>query len=126
MAITVVSYWSEYLRWRPDFVALLDPQFYTVQWLDDEVVHGRIVLLAAPDAAILISVRTFPAGAKELHGVAATGNLRTIASDLIPSAEQFGKELGCEIAVIESRPGWEKVMKSSGYELHQVSIRKAL
>lgn len=40
--------------------------------------------------------------------------------------EAFGRLNGCGWATIEGRKGWEKVMKSDGYEFASVTLRKAL
>jgi len=121
-----VSDWAEYERFRPRFAEMLDERFYPLSWLDEQIAAGNIILLAQDDSAILVSVRSYPSGLKEIHGECAVGKRETIVSALIPLAEQFGREIGCEFGAISSRKGWEKVMRASGYELHQTVIRKAL
>ena len=118
--------WDEYLRWRDDFAAILDPRFYTVEWLDGEVWSGRIRLFSGPNSCILASIKPYPTGALELHVMAATGELNEIISSTIVSVETWARSIGCIVAVIESRAGWLKVMKASGYKLHQTAIRKEL
>lgn len=125
MADAVVD-WPEYLRFRDAFAAVLDPRFYTIEWLDGEVACGRMHLLSTAHSAILFSVKKYPTGAKELHGELATGELPEIISALIPLAEKFGKENGCTTAVIQSREGWVSAMRQHGYEVYQTAIRKAL
>lgn len=125
MASAVVN-WPEYLRFRDAFAAALDPRFYPISWLDGEVACGRMLLLTGEHSAILFSVKTYPSGLKELHGELAVGNLGGIVHDLIPRAELFGKEIGCSVAVIQSREGWNRVMRDQGYELYQTAVRKAL
>jgi hypothetical protein len=122
----MISEWRDYLRFRDAFAEVLDPRFYTLEWLDGEVACGRMMLFNTRKSAILFSVKTYPTGLKELVGELAVGNLREIAHVLIPLAEQFGKEIGCKSAVIESREGWVKMMRAHGYELHQTAIRKVL
>lgn len=123
---TICPDWAEYLRFRDAFAAMLDPRFYTVDWLDMQILGGAMRLFSAGDSAILVSVRTYPTGARELHAEAATGELKAIRASLIPQFEAFGRSQGCDIAVVESRAGWEKIMRQHGYERHQVSVRKAL
>lgn len=82
------------------------------------------MFLSCKDAASVFAVKSYPTGALELHGMAAVGNLRSIVTDLIPQAEIIGRELGCIVAVIESRPAWSRVMKD--FTVHQVHIRKDL
>lgn len=118
--------WAEYLRFRDAFREMLDESFYPISWLDGEIAQGRVVLLCQEDSAILISVKVYPSGVKELVGEAATGKREMIISTLIPLAEQFGREIGCAFANISSRQGWDRVMREHGYSRHQTTIRKAL
>lgn len=118
--------WAEYLRFRDRLVALLDPRFYSSRWLDGEVWSGRIRLFSGPNSCILASIKPYPTGALELHVMAATGELNELVSSTIVSVETWARSIGCIVAVIESRAGWLKVMKASGYELHQTAIRKEL
>lgn len=124
MAESLLS--GEYLRFRGAFSELLDPRFYPLAWLDEQVASGNIVLLSTGDSAILISVKVYPSGLKEIHGEAAIGKRADIVGVLIPQAEDFGRSIGCEFGGISSRPGWERVMREHGYEIHQTTLRKAL
>ena len=117
--------WAGYLRVRPALAELLDPRFYTVEWLDHQVITGAMHLFIDGDSCILASVKVYPTGAKELHAEAASGELKVVTS-LIPQFEEFGRSQGCIIAVVQSRAGWKKIMKKYGYELHQTSVRKAI
>lgn len=123
-AMVIAPEWEDYLRWRDDFAALLDLRFYTVEWLDGEVWSGRIRLFTGKKSAILVMLKAYPTGAFELHGMAAAGELNDLLSSTIPQSEKWAKELGAICAVIDSRPGWGKVMKSHGYDLYQTAIRK--
>lgn len=117
---------QDYMKFRDGFASILDERFYYIEWLDKQVISGAYKLLATEDAAILVELKSYPTGAMELHGVAATGNMHSIVSELIPRAEQYGREVGCMIASIESRPGWVRALKGDGYEVHQTCIRKEL
>lgn len=101
----------------------LDPERYPLSVIDDRVYSGEWRCWGTDNAAILAEIRTYPSGISEVHGVAAVGELGDIV-DLIPFAEQWGRDNGCVRAVIESRPAWGRVLP--GYELHQVSVRKDL
>lgn len=124
MAESVVTAEAEadYQRFRPLFEDALDPAYYPIEWLDREVASGKILLLHKADSAILITVKQYPSGLKELHGMLAVGNLLTIRQDLIPQALGFGRYLGCQVAAIESRPGWSRIMRSDGWQLHQQKL----
>lgn len=121
-----MSRWAKYLRFRDRFAALLDPAYYTIDWLDEQVRSGEFLVFTGDNSAILASIKVYPTGLKELHGMAAVGNLVELVGSLIPVAEQFGRSIGCAVGVIESREGWGKVMKAHGYELYQTSLRKTL
>lgn len=116
--------WAEYLRFRDDFANILDPRFYTIAWLDGEVWSGRIRLFSGADSAILATIKAYPTGALEAHVMAAAGELNELISSTIASVETWARSIGCICTVIESRPGWVKMMKASGYELYQTAIRK--
>lgn len=112
--------------WRPVFEQLIDQRFYTAEWLDGEVRSGRIRLIDNADAAILVTVKTYPTGATELHGMAAAGALDAVVEVLIPRAEAWGRAQGCAVATIESREGWIKVLRPHGFAVHQTALRKEL
>lgn len=115
-----------YLHFRDGFASILDPRFYTIEWLDGQIWAGLARVWATSDACILVEVKTYPTGATEIHGLAAVGNMDSIIKQLIPQAEAWGRSIGCVSASIASRSGWVRALKSSGYELHQCEIRKDL
>ncbi len=114
--------WENYLPFRAAFAAL-DPERYPGSHIDTKVIGGAYRCWGNENAAILAEIRTYPSGIREVHGLAAAGDLAEILR-LIPLAEEWGRAEGCQRAVIESRPGWERILPD--YELHQVSVRKDL
>jgi hypothetical protein len=118
--------WSAYLRWRDAFGEVMDPRMYSLSWLDGEIHGGRMLMWADADAAILAQVRTYPTGARDIHGMVAAGDLKAIATRLIPLAEEWAKAAGCIGAVIDSREGWRRVLEPSGYRPYQIAVRKEL
>lgn len=121
-----MTWWTAYQHFRERFREALDERLYPLAYLDRLIRSGQAKFIWADDAAIVFEIRVYPSGAKDLHGLVAAGNLETIIGELIPAAEAWAKAHGCLGAVIESRPAWAKVMKSSGYEPHQVAVRKEL
>jgi hypothetical protein len=115
---------SAYLDWRERFA--VDASLYTLDYLDYLVTEGRGKFWSTPEAAIVAEVKTYPTGAKVIHGLVAAGELSEITGHLIPVAEAWAKEHGCVYAIIESREGWMRQLRGSGYEPFQVSLRKAL
>ena len=114
-----------YLRHRSSLAQVLDPRCYTLEWVDSEIAEGRISVRATEDAIILTQVRTFPTGAREIHGMAAAGELPSILA-LIQQAEQWARSQGIEFATVASRPGWQRVLAPYGYQVHQVELQKEL
>ena len=115
-----------YERHRDQFANMLDSRFYTIEWLDYQIVTGAIQVLSSATAAILYEFKTYPTGWKELNGMAAAGKLESIINELIPAAEEIAKAMGCGSAQIESRAGWGKKLKPSGYRPFQYGIIKFL
>lgn len=117
--------WAEYQGRRDAFAGLLDPRCYSIEWLDVQILNGDMRVFGCPDAAIVVTVKQYPAGATELHGLAATGALDAILR-LIEQAEQWGRDNGLTFAAIASRPGWVRVLKNRGYAIYQTELRKDL
>lgn len=111
-----------YMAFRDAFVAL-DPDHYPADWIDTQVAHGTWRCFGTDKAAILAEIRTYPSGVRELHGIAAAGEVGEIKR-LIGVAEHWGRACGATRAVIESRPAWARLLPD--YELHQVAVRKDL
>lgn len=115
--------WEAYLPFRAEFVSL-DPERYPAAYFDAQVAGGAWRCWDNEDAAILAEIRTYPSGLREVHGVAAAGDLAAII-ELIPLAVEWGRANGCARAVIESRPGWQRALPKD-WEVHQVAMRKEL
>lgn len=111
-----------YARFRNDFVSL-DPDRYPADYIDGQVTAGAWRCWGNEQAAILAEIRSYPSGAREVHGIAAAGELEQIIG-LIPLAEEWGRECGCQWASIESHPAWARLLP--GYEVAQVRIVKEL
>lgn len=116
---------DEYLRFRDEVASILDPNLYSIEWVDAQVWSGAFRLFASANAIIAVELKPYPTGAIELHGMFAAGDMAEIV-ELIERAEDWGRSMGCIYATISSRPGWAKVMKTKGYEVDQVMIRKVL
>ena len=116
---------NQYLRFRPGYEKALTPDFYPIEYLDEKAVSGDAVEFSTDNSAILVEIRVYPGGARVAHGLVATGDLDEIRV-LIGMAEQWGRDNGCTRAMIESREGWQKALKSQGYAPWQVTLVKDL
>lgn len=117
---------DDYLRFRDRLAEALDPRFYPIDWLDNQVLEGRATTIATENGCVVVEIRNYPGGAREVHGLVAAGDLDEIVERVIPAVEQMGRENGCQVACCESREGWARMLKSSGYRVHQVTLRKEL
>lgn len=120
----MIPEWATYVEWRDAFADVIDERYYTLEWLDMRLLNGDVRFWGSANAAIIAELRDYPTGARDVHGLIAAGDLREIVQDLIPQAEAWGKSQGCIGAIVESRPGWVKMLPD--YELHQTSVRKEL
>jgi hypothetical protein len=118
--------WVGYLEFRPLFAEVMDERYHTLGWLDRQVLNNKVRFWRSDNAAMITEVRDYPTGAKDIHGLIAAGDLDEIRWVLIPRAELWAKEAGCIAAQIESREGWARALRSSGYHTHQVIVRKEL
>lgn len=117
--------WPEYRRRREQIASLLDPRCYNMDWLDVQILNGKAQIFASADAVIITEVRTYPAGAREIHGLCAAGELSAIL-DLIEEAENWALAEVLDFASVASREGWQRVLAAKGYRPHQVELRKEL
>jgi hypothetical protein len=122
----IVPDWAGYRRFRDGFAAAMDPDFHPIGHLDGLVLAGQARLWIGETAAIAAETLAYPGGARALHGLVAAGDLEEIRGLLIPAAEDWARRAGMRHAIIESRPGWARALKSSGYEIHQIALRKGL
>lgn len=117
--------WDQYLDRRDAIAAMLDPRCYSIDWLDGMILAGDARVFASAGAVIVVTVKQYPAGATELHGLVAAGELDAILP-LIAQAEDWARAGGVTFACIASRPGWSRVLKDRGYSLYQTELRKDL
>lgn len=120
-----MSDWGDYTRFRAAISDIMDQRFYTPEWLDSEMESGRARIWCSEKSAIVATVKTYPTGAREVHGLVAVGWLDDIVA-LISAAEAWGRELGCIVAGIDSREGWGRQLRGFGYVPYQTCLRKEL
>ena len=116
--------WDAFARFREPFAKAMDPRLCGIRDLERLIATGQAHFMSAGDAAIVFEVKTFPSGARAVHGLVAAGSLDRIVGLLIPSAEAWGAAHGCTLAIIASREGWGRVLPD--YEPFQTAIAKDL
>lgn len=116
---------NDYARFRNRLAEAIDGRLFSIEYLDWLIDTGQAQLWHDGHSAIVASIRQYPTGALVVTGLCACGKLKNIRK-LIPLAEQWGRENGCVMALIESRVGWGPVLKEDGYEPHQLAVAKEL
>jgi hypothetical protein len=124
-SVLMVRGLEAYGKFRNAFAELLDPRFYSIEWLDQGVASGAAVAMGNEDACIVVELKRYPAGAKEVHGLCAAGDMREILK-LIELAEEWGRLKGAIVATIASREAWGKILHTRGYRPYQLTIQKEL
>jgi len=118
--------WTEYLAWRPAFVAAMDTRLHTPEWLDGRMLAGMAQFWRSAHAAAVTEIRTYPTGAYDVHGLIAAGDVGEVRDIIVPEVEAWARTIGALGIVIESRPGWARALKGRGFEPHQLAVRKEL
>jgi hypothetical protein len=118
--------WTGYLKWRASFTGAMDPRLHPPEWLDARILAGSVQFWRSDNAAAVTEVRTYPTGAYDVHGLVAAGDVGEVRDAIIPEVERWGRAIGALGIVIESRPGWARMLRGAGFEAHQLTIRKAL
>lgn len=116
--------WAGYLSWRPAFAAAMDRRLHTLEWLDARILAGSALFWCCEGAAAVTEIRTYPTGAHEVHGLVAAGDVIEVRDRIVPQVEAWGRAIGALGLVIESRPGWARLLRSAGFEPHQLAVRK--
>lgn len=118
-------FWDAYKRHRDDISAMLDRRCHTIEWVDTQLLSGDMRAFANDEAVILVCIKLYPAGAMELHGMAAAGGLDAIVA-LIDEAEEWARGMGVDFTCISSRPAWSRILKAKGYDVKRVELVKDL
>jgi hypothetical protein len=124
----------------PEFVPAAHPQWDRCKgWIEAALEHdpltpadvenqiraGNAILWPGKACSIVTEVVTYPNGQKVIQPIAAGGDLAEIES-FIPGIEACGRAMGCTLARIEGRMGWQKRMKAFGYAYHSVILTKVI
>lgn len=115
-----------YARFRDQLATANRPDFYPIHWLDRQVETGMSVPIIGDKSAMVIGMRMYPGGARVGLIRAAAGDMDELIHVLGPRAEEWGRERGCTMALLEGRHGWDRALKQHGWKAHQVALLKDL
>lgn len=118
--------WSGYRKFRDQLIEANRTDLYPPGWLDALVVQGRLVPVVGDESAMLIGMRYYPSGRAVGHIQAAAGDLTELRDVLGPRAEEWGRDKGCSLAMIQGREGWKRPLKEHGWEAYQLTLLKEL
>ena len=115
-----------YLKFRDILAEANRYDFYPIHWLDRQVELGLAVPIVGDASAMVVGLRLYPGGARVGHIKAAAGDMDELKAKLGPRAMEWGREHGCQRALIEGRPGWLRELRQDGWEPFQVSLLRDL
>lgn len=99
---------NEYRDWRDRLAAANNPKFLPITYIDQRLRDGTAFFLATTEAAMILELLEYPGGAKVVSVIAAAGDKAEILGRLGDRAMQFGRELGCDHAMVPGRAGWRR------------------
>ena len=117
---------SDWERCRPWIAAALPYAggTHAIEDVEDELVRGRLALLAGQRSAMLCEVRNYPR-LRALHIFLAGGDLAELKS-FNPMMDDAARTLGCSRISIAGRPGWERALRDLGYQKNWTVLSKEI
>lgn len=120
-----INHWPDYVRFRDQFEAAMDPRFYSIFWLDDQIRYNKFRLWASEGAAIIAEIKTYPTGAREVAIFVAAGSPPEIVK-FTDAVEAWGRANGAIRGDVTSHPAWGRLLKDRGYEMIQTVLKREL
>lgn len=129
---------NEVLDWWHKVRELIKDAMLTTRGKYDEksifffLIGGKMQLWIATDEqenviAIAITENIlYPLGINVFRVICVTGHNRHQWQHLMADLEAHAKKLGCVDMELNARPGWQRIMKSQGYEMTHVQLNKSL
>jgi hypothetical protein len=120
-----VTFESEWERCAPWIAAALQaaPSGHSLEDVKALVERREVRFWAGRKAAMVTEIQTWPQG-KWLQIWLAGGDLGELVTELRPAAEAYAKSLGCTLAIINGRPGWQAALPD--YKRVAVALAKEL
>lgn len=108
---------TEWLRCKPWIESAIDrgPGLETIEDIEGKIELGVYQFWAGKDAAAITDIQTH-SGSKAISILYGGGDMASLIKDLLPMVEAAGESIGCDTSMILGRRGWERALKSEGYE----------
>lgn len=101
---------NTYQDWREELARANNPAFIPITFIDERLRNETAYFLATAEAAMVIELLQYPGGAKVVSVIAAAGDKDVIIGSLAEQAMKFGRELGCDHAMVPGRVGWRRAL----------------
>ncbi len=103
------------MRWQEHIKrALACQKTHSIEDVEKMVADEYAQLWEGEKSAAVTEVIQFPRS-KTLHLWLCGGDLKEITEVMLPKAEEFAREIGCDRMTTGGRPGWDRVMKRHGF-----------
>ena len=116
---------AQWAKYRPAFAEAMAGGLHSIEDMDRKLAQGRAILFPGKDSAIIAEKVDYATGTSVFQATWSIGDLAEILT-LAPGVEAIGRSLGCTEMLIEGRKGWERILKTLGYEPWSITVRKAL
>jgi hypothetical protein len=111
-------------RWRSEIAKACDGSHHTIESIEQSIAEGRAHVLTMPDCCYIVELAPYPQ-ALACQIMWAAGALDAIKAAL-PRVEAWARLKGCSEMLVEGQAGWQRALKTQGYEPWSVTIRKPL
>jgi hypothetical protein len=115
----------QWLRFRDQFAEAMDGGPHSIDALEARIAKGEAYFWPGRNAAIVAQLYAYENGEWDLQTLWAVGDLEEVLS-MEPVLTSTARLLGCSGVLIEGRAGWQRMLKSLGYEPWSVTVRKPL
>lgn len=97
---------------------------HTFKDIRDSVILGRMQLWENSDSMAITEIIVYPRK-KTLHIFLASGTMDGVQA-MLASAEEWGRQQGCEAVTFAGRRGWRRVMDKRGFKETLTVMEKGL
>lgn len=103
----------------------LDGDSYRWEDVIRAVFAGKALFWPGKNCAMVTEDQVYPNGDRAMLVWLAGGDMAELL-EMAPGVEASARLRGCSHVLIEGRMGWAKVLKSRGYGVHSVMLKKGL
>lgn len=112
-------------RCKPWIEAGLQGSLLSVSDVEAQLKSGTAILWPGEKCAIVTEFVDYSSGERAAQVMSAGGDMQEIIR-MIPGMEAYGRLNGCSRIIVTGRLGWQRMLKSQGYDFLSVTVGKAL